>query len=86
VEIGHALGMGIAGLVNVLDPDRVVVGGGVADAGDLVLEPARDAVRRSVVGSEHRPETPIVPAALGNDAGAVGAAALAFARLDGAVA
>jgi glucokinase len=78
VEVGHTLGVGIAGLVNVLDPELVVVGGGAAQAGELLLAPARDAFRRSVLGVLHRPETPIVPAALGNDAGAIGAAALAF--------
>jgi glucokinase len=83
VEVGHRLGVGIAGLVNVLDPDLVVVGGGVSEAGDLLLAPARDAFRRSVEGPRHRPEVPIVQAALGNDAGAIGVAALVFARLDG---
>jgi glucokinase len=84
VEVGHRLGVGIAGLVNVLDPDRVVVGGGVSDAGELVLAPARDAFRRTVEGSADRPEVPIVRAGLGADAAAVGAAALAFEMLDGA--
>ena len=83
VEVGHALGVGIAGLVNVLDPELVVVGGGAAAAGDLLLAPARDAFHRSVEGVHHRPEVPIVTAALGVDAGAIGAAALAF-ELEGA--
>jgi glucokinase len=78
VEVGHALGVGLAGLVNVLDPDLVVVGGGAAAAGDLLLAPARDAFDRSVEGVHHRPDVPIVAAALGPDAGAIGAAALAF--------
>lgn len=78
VEVGHALGVGIAGLVNVLDPELVVVGGGAAEAGDLLLAPARDAFHRSVEGVHHRPEVPIVVAGLGIDAGAIGAAALAF--------
>jgi len=78
VEVGHSLGVGIAGLVNVLDPELVVVGGGAAEAGDLLLAPARDAFHRSVEGVRHRPAVPIVAAALGVDAGAIGAAALAF--------
>jgi glucokinase len=78
VEVGHALGVGIAGLVNVLDPEVVVVGGGAAEAGDLLLAPARDAFHRSVEGVHHRPDVPIVEAALGVDAGAIGAAGLAF--------
>jgi glucokinase len=77
-EVGRRLGEGIAGLVNVLDPEVVVVGGGVAEEGDLVLEPARRAFVDTVEAPEHRPEVPIVPAALGNDAGAIGAAALAL--------
>ena len=83
VEVGFRLGVGIAGLVNVLDPDLVVVGGGASEAGDLFLAPARDAYRRSVEGAGHRPDVPIVQAALGSDAGAIGAAALVFDHLDG---
>jgi glucokinase len=79
-EVGRRLGEGIAGLVNILDPDLVVVGGGAIEAGTLLLDPARRAFVDSVEASEHRPEVPIVPAALGNDAGAVGAADLALAE------
>jgi len=77
-EVGRRLGVGIAGLVNVLDPEVVVVAGGVAAAGDLLLGPARTAFAQTVEAPGHRPDVPIVPAALGNDAGAVGAAALAL--------
>jgi glucokinase len=83
VEVGHRLGVGIAGLVNVLDPDAVVVGGGASEAGELLLAPARDAFRRAVEGPGERPEVPILQAALGNDAAAIGVAALVFARLEG---
>jgi glucokinase len=82
-EVGRRLGEGIAGLVNVLDPELVVVGGGAMEAGDLLLDPARRAFMDSVEGVEHRPEVPLVAAALGNDAGAVGAADLALAGLPG---
>jgi glucokinase len=77
-EVGHRLGEGIAGLVNVLDPEVVIVGGGAADAGDLLLDPARAAFHRTVEAPDHRPEVPIVPAQLGTDAGVIGAAALAL--------
>ncbi len=80
-QVGHRLGEGIAGLVNVLDPQVVVVGGGAIVAGDLLLEPARESYLESVEGPEHRPTVPIVPAQLKNDAGAVGAAALALEEL-----
>jgi glucokinase len=77
-DVGRRLGQGIAGLVNVLDPEVVVVGGGVADIGDLLLGPARRAFHEAVEAVEHRPEVPILPAELGNRAGAIGAAALAL--------
>jgi glucokinase len=75
-EVGAWLGVGIAGLVNVLDPELVVVTGGVAAAGDLVLEPARTSFRRAVEAVDQRPAVPIVPGALGAHTGVVGAAAL----------
>ncbi len=80
-EAGRRLGQGIAGLVNVLDPQIVVVGGGAIVAGDLLLDPARAAFLDAVEGPEYRPRVPIVPAELGNDAGAVGAATLALEEL-----
>lgn len=82
-EVGRRLGEGIAGLVNILDPEVVVVGGGAALAGELLLEPARAAFRDAVEAPDHRPEVPILAAELGNDAGAVGAAALALEELGG---
>ena len=80
-EVGRRLGQGIAGLVNVLDPQIVVVGGGAIVAGDFLLDPARAAFLDAVEGPEYRPRVPIVPAELGNDAGAVGAATLALEEL-----
>ncbi len=77
-EVGRRLGEGMAGLANILDPDAIVVGGGVADIGELLLEPARRAFVDTIEAPGHRPEVPILPAALGNDAGAIGAAALAL--------
>jgi glucokinase len=77
-KVGRRLGEGIAGLVNVLDPQVVVVGGGAIAAGDLLLEPARRSFAATVEGPDARPAVPIVPAELGNDAGVVGAAALAL--------
>jgi glucokinase len=77
-RVGRRLGEGIAGLVNILDPEIVVVGGGAIVAGDLLLGPARSAYLDSVEGPEHRHVVPIVPATLGNDAGAIGAATLAL--------
>jgi glucokinase len=82
-KVGRRLGEGIAGLVNVLDPAVVVLGGGGVAAGDLLLEPARKAFVRSVEAPDARPGVPIVPAELGNDAGVVGAATLALEEFGG---
>jgi glucokinase len=74
--VGEWLGVGVANLVAAFDPDVVVIGGGVSDAGDLLLEPARQALGRSVVGAGHRSVPPVLMATLGPEAGAVGAADL----------
>jgi glucokinase len=82
-RIGHSLGAGIASLVNVFDPELVVVGGGFgAAAGDLVLDPAREAARREAIAPANR-TLRVVPAELGSDAGLVGAGLVAFEALDG---
>jgi glucokinase len=76
-ETSRWLGEGIATLAAILDPAIVAVGGGVADAGDLLLRPACDAFRASLTGRRHRPELEIRIARLGNEAGLIGAADLA---------
>ena len=75
-EVGERLGQAVGNLVNVLDPDRVIIGGGVAQAGDLILEPCRRQVARQVL-AEAAGQVPVVPAELGPHAAAVGAAWLA---------
>jgi glucokinase len=76
-EIGNWLGAGIASLAAVLDPTVVVIGGGVGDAGDLLLRPIRASFGRLLTGRGHRPTAEIRQAALGNRAGTLGAADLA---------
>jgi glucokinase len=76
-SVGRWLGVGLANLVAAFDPGLLVVGGGVSAAGDRLLEPAREWLARTLVGVEHRPVPPVVPAALGPEAGLVGAASLA---------
>ncbi|GAB3768126.1 glucokinase [Nocardioides ginsengisegetis] len=76
-SVGEWLGVGVANLVAAFDPDCVVVGGGVSAAGDRLLEPARSALVRSLVGGGQRVVPPLVRAALGPEAGVVGAADLA---------
>ena len=76
-ELGRWLGEGAASATALLDPALIVVGGGVAAAGDLLLVPARKAFSEQLSGRGHRPEATFVVAAMGNDAGMVGAADLA---------
>lgn len=71
---------GVANLVNVLDSEVVVIGGGLVESGDLVLEPVRRAFEGLTMGAAHRDHVPIVAAQLGERAGAWGAALLAAAR------
>lgn len=75
--IGRWLGVGLAGLVAVLDPQRIVVGGGVAVAGELLLAPARRELVERLPGGDFRAPPGVVAAQLGPDAGLVGAADLA---------
>jgi glucokinase len=76
-EMGRHLGAALAGLAALLDPSCFVIGGGVSDAGELLLGPAREVFESTLTGREHRPVAQVRQAALGNDAGLVGAADLA---------
>ena len=73
VDTGRYLGIGIANAIILVNPDRVVLGGGVAAAGDLLIEPIRAELRRRVNVTSWR-EIDIVIAELGTAAGAIGAA------------
>lgn len=75
--LGVWLGEGIASLTAVLDPAVVAIGGGVSEAGDLLLGPARRAFAAQLTGRGHRPALEIRKASLGNRAGLIGAADLA---------
>jgi glucokinase len=75
--IGTRLGVGIASLVNIFDPEVVVIGGGVIGAGELLLAPARAEVARRALPPA-RDEVRIVPARFGVEAGMIGAAAFAL--------
>jgi glucokinase len=74
--LGRWLGEGIASLTAVLDPSVVVIGGGVSAAGDLLLDPVRQAFAAQLTGRGHRPMLEIRQARLGNRAGLIGAADL----------
>jgi glucokinase len=69
--------VGVANLVDLVDPELVVIGGGLVEAGDVWLDPVRTAYAGLVLAHDHRPPIGIVGARLGPDAGAVGAALLA---------
>lgn len=74
--IGRRLGVALSSLANIFEPDVIVVGGGAMAAGELLLEPAREELRRRALPPMDR--TPVVAAELGPDAGMIGAAAMAL--------
>jgi glucokinase len=78
---GRHLGVALASLANIFDPDVIVIGGGVMAAGELLLEPARAEVRARALPPMN--EAPVVAAALGPDAGMIGAATMAMDDLQG---
>ncbi|HEX7059323.1 MAG TPA: ROK family protein [Solirubrobacterales bacterium] len=78
--IGTRLGVALASFANIFEPDKIVIGGGVIAAGDLLLEPARRELRSRALRPMDR--TPVLAAQLGPDAGMVGAAAMARIELE----
>ena len=76
-DIGRWLGVGLAGMAAAFDPSCIIVGGGVSEAGEMLLAPTRTAFSRNLTGRGFRVEPPIVAAALGPDAGFIGAADMA---------
>jgi glucokinase len=79
--IGRHLGAGIGSLVNIFNPELVVIGGGFAAAGDFLLGPAREILEReALAGAGYR--TPIVRSELGTAAGLIGAGLVAFDALE----
>jgi glucokinase len=83
-DTGRFLGIGVASLINIFNPERIVIGGGVRDAWQLFIDAARDEVHQRAFEAPAK-RAAIVPAELGDDAGMVGAAALAFGVVSGAV-
>jgi glucokinase len=72
----HYLGLGVLNLIHIFDPDKAVVGGGVSKLGALLFDPVRTWVRHHAMTPVQR-KTPIVPAALGDQVGLLGAVAWA---------
>ncbi len=73
---GTMVGLGIVSLLHVLNPQIVVIGGGVSQTGDLLFGPIRETVRAHALDSAYYHDVPIVQAALGDNVGLIGAAAL----------
>ncbi|VXC02979.1 ROK family glucokinase [Aeromicrobium sp. 9AM] len=76
-ELGRWMGEGIAVLTTILDPSVIAIGGGVGAAGDLLMTPVVEAFEAHLPARAHRPEAALRLAALGNEAGIIGAADLA---------
>jgi len=76
-DIGRWLGVGLAGMAAAFDPGCIIIGGGVSEAGDLLIGPTRMAFSRSLTGRGHRTEPVISQAELGPSAGFIGAADMA---------
>lgn len=79
-EVSRWLGQGMADLGALFDPDVFVLAGGVSEAGDVLLSPARKSYEQLLTAREYRPIAPVKLAELGNDAGMIGAADLARRR------
>lgn len=84
-QVGADLGLGICNLIAVLDPEIVIVGGGLGSVGEGLLGAARRVAHDALHGGSHRSLPPIVVAALGPAAGAVGAAVMAEDLLGGRI-
>ncbi len=79
-DFGWWVALGIANLVAVLDSEVVIIGGGLVEAGAIVMDPIRAAFPDLLFGGGLRPEVPIERASLGEWAGGIGAALLAAER------
>ncbi len=73
-EFTHAVALGVANLVVIFDPERVVIGGGLTEVGEPLRAGVEHWLAKCLVGSDHRPPVEVVIAELGDEAGALGAA------------
>ena len=74
-RMGEYIGIGMASVVNLLNPERIIVGGGVADAGDILLNPLKETIKNRAMKIAGE-TVQVVPAQLGNTAGVIGASLL----------
>ena len=76
-RLGDALGIGLADLCAVLDPEVIVLAGGLTEAGDILLTPVRKSFTQHLTARIHRPAIPVIISSAGQEAGLIGAADLA---------
>lgn len=74
-KMGYYIGMGLTSVINLLNPERIIIGGGVAECGELLLDPIRRTINERAMKVQ-RDAVEIVPAELGNSAGVIGASML----------
>ncbi len=79
-QVGYWLAQGVADIVQLLDPQVIVIGGGVIEAGDLLMQPLRAAYAEALTNRGKLPVAELKPAEMGNEAGLIGAADLARSR------
>lgn len=80
-DVGRHIGTGVASLCNLLNPSRIVIGGDLAEAGELLLGPVRESVGRYAIPSAAR-QLSVLPGALGGRAEVLGALVLALTEMD----
>ncbi len=74
-RMGEYIGIGMASVVNLLNPEKIIIGGGVADAGDILLNPLKETIKNRAMKIAGE-TVEVVPAQLGNTAGVIGASLL----------
>ncbi|MDO5437159.1 MAG: ROK family protein [bacterium] len=74
-KMGEIIGLGLTSVINLLNPERVIIGGGVADAGDILFNPIKETIAKRAMPIQAS-SVEIVPALLGNTAGVIGASLL----------
>jgi len=74
-KMGETIGIGLSSVVNLLNPEKIIIGGGVAEAGDILLEPIRKTIAKRAMPIQAA-AVEVVPAQLGNSAGVIGASLL----------
>ena len=73
--MGKIIGLGLSSVVNLLNPEKIIIGGGVADAGDILLEPIKQTIKERAMSIQAN-SVSVVPAQLANTAGVIGASLL----------